>query len=209
MEYLNFAMIRRQNIILLHLMHIMIYGDAVSIYASSNVNILETKDCMTKNNHTNNHTNNCMTKNNPQNQQIQCPVQKTKSFQTNRKTDALLTLDDIESTDCRLKNVNENLFFIESSGRNHLRPRDACAIESALLRNAGMSMYVIVGMTSPILDVLANNATCQLYTKYAAKNLFFRHINVDTIFKGTPLNQFHISGRLMNKETKYTTYQYR
>ena len=177
----------------------MICGHAVSTYSSSPYNILETKDCMIKNN--------------PQNQQIQCPIQKTKSFQTNRKTDTLVTLVDIESTDCRsnnvFSNINENLFFIESSGRNHLRPRDACAIESAILRNAGMSMYIIVGMTSPILDVLANNATCQLYTKYAAKNLFFRHINVDTIFKGTPLNQFHISGKLMNKETKYTTYQYR
>ena len=99
---------------------------------------------------------------------------------------------DIESSDPLSKNVfpenNERLFFIESSGRNHLRPRDACAIESAILQNAGMIIHIIVGMTSQVIDILANNATCQLYTNYADKNLFFRHINVDTIFKGTPLN---------------------
>jgi hypothetical protein len=38
------------------------------------------------------------------------------------------------------------IFFIESSGRDHLLPRQACAIESAL-RNSGIDTLVVV-MTS-------------------------------------------------------------
>ena len=138
---------------------------------------------------------------------------KTRPSEGFQKTEHILTLFDIELTDCGYNDIfsktNENLFFIESSGRNHLRPRDACAIESAILQNAGMGVYIIVGMTSPVLDILANNATCQLYTNYYDKYLIFRHINVDTIFKGTPLNKFHIEGQLISTDRKLTTYQYR
>ena len=66
----------------------------------------------------------------------------------------MLALLDIESTDCECNDIfsktNENLFFIESSGRNHLRPRNAGAIESAILQNAGMGISIIVGMISQV-----------------------------------------------------------
>jgi len=63
------------------------------------------------------------------------------------------------------------LFFIESSGRNYLLPRQVCAIESAL-RNAQINPIVVV-MTSKTLDLSASNATCQLYLHYSMSNQVF------------------------------------
>ena len=130
-----------------------------------------------------------------------------------RKT-TLVTLIDIESTDyihpsnTIFSNKNNNLFFIESSGRNHINPRDACAIESAV-KNSGISGRIVVAMTSPILDVSANNATWQIYTKFAESFVYFRFVNVDTIFQGTPFHELHINGHLIHHEQKNTVVQYR
>ena len=178
---------------------IIICYQLISSHAINPFNHFEPKDCMKRNNRPN--------------QQIKCTDQKARTAKGSQKPKNLIALTDIESTNCGCNDIfsktNENLFFIESSGRNHLRPRDACAIESAILQNAGMGVYIIVGMTSPVLDILANNATGQLYTNYYDKYLIFRHINVDTIFKGTPLNKFHIEGQLISTDRKLTTYQYR
>ena len=130
------------------------------------------------------------------------------------KKTKLMTLIDIESTDYIhpstniSSNLNGNLFFIESSGRNYLRPRDACAIESAV-KNSGISGRIVVAMTSPYLDILANNATYQIYTKFAEKLVFFRFVNVHTIFLGTPLYELHVKGRLLHHKEKNTIVQYR
>ena len=76
-------------------------------------------------------------------------------------------LNDLEKTDFE----SEPLFFIESSGRNYLLPRQVCAIESAL-RNAHIHPIVVV-MTSKTLDLSASNATCQLYLHYSISNQVF------------------------------------
>ena len=192
-------MIKTQENIVVSSAYAIFFGGIISVYASTPFNVLETKDCTIRKD--------------ARSQPMECHCQKIKSFKCFEKSESLVNLVNIESNDYQLNNIfskiNENIFFIESSGRNHLRPRDACAIESALLQNAGTGIFIIVAMTSPVLDILANNATCQLYTNYAAKNLYFRYVNVDTIFQGTPLNQFHIDGKLSNRETKHTTYQYR
>ena len=124
----------------------------------------------------------------------------------------LIPLIDIESTDCNtndiLSKTNKNLFFVESSGRNYLTPRDACTIESAV-KNSGLQGHIIVAMTSPFLDVTANNATCRVYTEHAGTNVFFRHVNVDTIFKDTPIHKLHLDGHLKYHEKKKEIVQYR
>jgi hypothetical protein len=51
-------------------------------------------------------------------------------------------------------------------------------------------------MTSPILNVTANNATCQLYTRFAETKVFFRHVNVNKTFEGTPIDPVFKSGLL-------------
>ena len=140
---------------------------------------------------------------------IQCPSSK-KSSKTSQET-KMITLIDIESEDCTndvISKENENLFFIESSGRDHLRPRDACAIESAV-KNSGLKGHIIIAMTSSVLNVMGNNATCHLFSEHAGKNVFFRHINVDTIFKGTPIHQLHVDGWLKSEENRKTIVQYR
>ena len=138
---------------------------------------------------------------------IKCPTSKR-----NQKSTKLIPLIDIESTDCTTNDIlskeNNNLFFVESSGRNYLSPRDTCAIESAI-KNSGLAGHIIVAMTSPFLDVMANNATCHLYTEHEGKNVFFRHVNVDTIFKGTPIQDLHLNGNLKHSEERKTIVQYR
>lgn len=117
---------------------------------------------------------------------------------------------DIDSEDCKLNGIisqkNTNLFFVESSGRNHLPVRYACAIESAV-KNTGLK-NIIVAMTSPYLDISANNATCHLYMEHYEKNIRFRYVNVDTIFKGTPLQKLHAEGKLRYHEKKHEWGQY-
>jgi hypothetical protein len=141
---------------------------------------------------------------------IKCPTSKTSPKFTTIQT-KLIPLIDIESTDCTTNDVlskeNNNLFFIESSGRNFLSPRDTCAIESAI-KNSGLAGHIIVAMTSPFLDVMANNATCHLYTEHEGKNVFFRHVNVDTIFKDTPIQELHLNGHLKHHEERKTIVQY-
>ena len=199
MVYVDYKMAKAQQHILLCSTCIIIFGKMMSSHASFPFHDFDTKDCVIKNNQLS--------------QVIKCTNQKGRNSKGSQNSENLLSLIDIESTDCGCNNAfhktNENIFFIESSSRNHLRPRDACAIESAILQNAGMGRYIVVGMTSPVLDISANNATCQLYTKYYGKYLIFRHINVNTIFKGTPLHQFHIDGKLISADKKLTTYQYR
>ena len=124
----------------------------------------------------------------------------------------LIPLVDIESTDSNINSVvsrkNKNLFFVESSGRNYLTTRDACTIESAV-KNSGFAGYIIVAMTSGFLDVTSNNATCRIYTEHAGTNVFFRHVNVDTIFKDTPIHRLHLDGHLKYREKKLEIVQYR
>ena len=146
---------------------------------------------------------------------LKCP-RKKKDWETSTKQSKLvhlIELHDIESTkECNLKDIlsktNNNLFFVESSGRNYLKPRDACAIESAV-KNSGYAGHIIIAMTSPVINVMANNATCQLYTEHEGKNIFFRYVNVDTIFKDTPIHKLHIDGHLKHKKARKTTIQYR
>ena len=79
------------------------------------------------------------------------------------------------------------MFFIESSGRDHLLIRQTCAIESAV-RNSKVDQFYVV-MTSQNLNVTANNATCQLFKRHS--NVIFRHVDLDVLFEETPLQELH------------------
>lgn len=61
-----------------------------------------------------------------------------------KTTIKLLSIED-ETEDWKRSDVLK-MFFIESSGRDHLMPRQACALESAI-RNSGIDTLV-VAMTS-------------------------------------------------------------
>ena len=115
----------------------------------------------------------------------------------------IIDLIDIESDDCShehlLSKESNKLFFTETSEKPYLTPRYACAIESAV-KNTGLSGHIIVVMTTSFLDINANNATYHLYTKYSENNIFFRYVNLDTIFNGTPIQQLHLNGHLRYHE---------
>lgn len=80
----------------------------------------------------------------------------------------VVQLNDLEE---KLDNLKSKLFFIESSGRNYLLPRQVCAVESAL-RNAQINPIIVV-MTSKTLDLSASNGTCQLYLHHSNSNKVF------------------------------------
>ena len=51
---------------------------------------------------------------------------------------------------CRADSVAEKrIFFIETSGQKCLRPRQACAVESAAITNPNMSIYVYMSLKPP------------------------------------------------------------
>ena len=54
----------------------------------------------------------------------------------------------------------DKIFFIETSGRDHLLSRQACAVEAAAMQG---QVRVVVVLSSNTLDLEANNATRQVY----------------------------------------------
>ena len=142
---------------------------------------------------------------------IVCPTSR-KDLKLASNKQHLVKLMDIESNESSttriLSKENNKLFFIESSGRNYLTPRDACAIESAI-KNSGLDGYIIYAMTSPSMNILANNVTCHIYHKYSGQGVHFLHVNVDNFFRGTPIQHLHEKGLLKHEKEINTIVQYR
>ena len=142
---------------------------------------------------------------------IICPIsQKDLKSSSNQQNE--IALVNIESNEDQiikiLSNTNEKLFFVESSGKNYLTPRDGCAIESAV-KNSGLDRHMIFAMTSPSLNISKNNVTCHIYQKYNGHSVHFLYVNVDTIFKGTPIQNLHENGFLKHDKEINTIVQYR
>jgi len=76
------------------------------------------------------------------------------------------------------------IFFLETSGRSWLTPREACALESA---SKFSQLRVNILFTSPFMDTF-DNATCFLYM--TVDNINFYTINIAKIFSQTPLQGF-------------------
>lgn len=71
-------------------------------------------------------------------------------------------LDFVLDSDVSSDDPNK-LFFIETSGRDYLTTRQACAVES-VVQNGGVRAIVV--MASDDLNLSANNATYQLYHRF-------------------------------------------
>ena len=74
------------------------------------------------------------------------------------------------------------LYFIETANHDFLTPRQVCTIESTV-RNSGRSPVLL--LSSKILDVTKNNATCQLIKNF---NITILHYDFSELSKDTPLN---------------------
>ena len=108
------------------------------------------------------------------------------------KEDKVIKLSEIED---EIAETESRLFFIESSNRTYLLPRQVCAVESALEKAEIDQIYVI--FTAELLKITGNNATCQLYQKYP--NIKFRHVNLNNLFQDTPIYEPYKSGLLQKK----------
>ncbi len=128
--------------------------------------------------------------------QIKCPNNKVLQLED------ILDLPDIPEDTIKI-------FFIESSGRSVLSPRQTCSLESALnvMEQGTAPFVVIMAMTSPTLE-LSNNATCHLYHKYiGGGNLRFAYIDKERIFAGTPLESVYQSGKIEGSQYKIVQYR--
>ena len=76
------------------------------------------------------------------------------------------------------------MFFLETTGRSWLTPREACALESAA-RFSQLRVNMI--FTSPFMDTF-DNSTCYLYM--TVDNIHFYTVQLEKIFGGTPLEGF-------------------
>ena len=144
-------------------------------------------------------------------EQMDCSLMQRANRTTKTKV-IHLSLTNIDREDCSIHGSileqNNNLFFVESSGKDYLDAREACAIESAI-QNSGYAGHIIIAMTSPVINVIANNATCHLYTRYGDKAAFFRYVNLDTIFRNTGIHKFYLDGGFKHKIKKETVVRYR
>ena len=86
------------------------------------------------------------------------------------------------------------MFFLETSGRSWLTPREACALESAAKFS---NLRVNILLTSPFLDTF-DNSTCYLYM--TVENVIFYTINLAKIFSRTPLEGFEKRKSLIDSQ---------
>ena len=99
------------------------------------------------------------------------------------------------------KNVEMNqIFFLETSGRSKLSPRQSCSVESAAKFS---KLQVQVILFSNILD-LTDNSTCYLYS--SVTNVRFYTVDLHKIYKDTPL-QHLVASQKFQKSKFHITHQ--
>lgn len=97
------------------------------------------------------------------------------------------------------ENVLKNqMFFLETSGRSKLSPRQACSVESAAKFS---NLHSQVLMLSDMLD-LNDNSTCYLHQ--SVSNVSFYKIDLQTIYENTPLQDLMKSKLFLKSKFKVT-----
>lgn len=100
----------------------------------------------------------------------------------------------------------KKIFFIETSDKGFLTARQSCSVESLVVTNPDVSALVI--LTTKVLRLNVDNSTRMLFERYNEKNVFFRYVNKETIFDGTPLEEIARRG-LFEERQEYKVVQYR
>eukprot|EP00092_Neocalanus_flemingeri_P102797 GFUD01131504.1.p1 GENE.GFUD01131504.1~~GFUD01131504.1.p1 ORF type:complete len:381 (-),score=72.29 GFUD01131504.1:121-1263(-) len=96
------------------------------------------------------------------------------------------------------KVLDQQMFFLETSGRSSLSPRQACSVESAAKLS---NLHIQVILLSATLDLM-DNSTCYLYQ--TASNVSFYTIDMKTIFVNTPLQDIIRSKKFAKSQYKIT-----
>jgi len=92
--------------------------------------------------------------------------------------------------------AGRRMFFLETSGKPTLSPRQACTLESDA-KFSGLHPTIL--LTSPFLD-LTNSNTCSLYTKLTGLVDFFT-MNTTSLLQDTPLEGMtNTQGTLANSK---------
>ena len=96
------------------------------------------------------------------------------------------------------KTVKNQMFFLETSGRSKLSPRQACSVESAAKFS---NLHTQVILLSDMLD-LTDNSTCYLHQ--TVSNVSFYKIDFHTIYENTPLKGLIKSKKFAKSKFKVT-----
>ena len=86
------------------------------------------------------------------------------------------------------------MYFIETSDRSWLTPREACSLESAALMS---NLQVNIIFTSSFLD-LHDNSTCYLYQ--TVPNIHFYTVKLKDAFDDTPLERIYQREEFRNSQ---------
>jgi len=92
----------------------------------------------------------------------------------------------------------DNIFFIETSPKEVITPREACSLESAA-RNSGL--HVIMVRAAKVLDK-ADNTTCQILNRFKGAISVY-HIDPVKFAEKTPLEGFFTSAKLAESMSKF------
>ena len=104
----------------------------------------------------------------------------------------------VELTNILDKEVGEdNIFFIETSPKEVITPREACSLESAA-RNSGL--HVIMVRAAKVLD-RADNTTCQILNRLKTSVSLF-YSDLDRFAEGSPMEGFFSSDKLKESMSK-------
>jgi len=107
-----------------------------------------------------------------------------------------ITLETFTHKDLEMNQI----FFLETSGRSKLSPRQACSVESAAKFS---KLHVQVILLSNTLD-LTDNSSCYLHN--SVSNVRFYKIDLHKIYKDTPLQDL-VASRKFQKSKFYVTHQ--
>jgi lactosylceramide 4-alpha-galactosyltransferase len=100
----------------------------------------------------------------------------------------------------------KRIIFIETSGEKCLKPRQACAVESAARTNSDMSIYIFMAINRPPGNpekdrgegLLRNCQTMQVLRSFSNVYVMFDDLPKHLI--DTPLETLYFDGRLKNSE---------
>jgi len=92
----------------------------------------------------------------------------------------------------------DNIFLIETSEKEVISPREACALESAA-RNSGLSVVMV--RVGKVLDK-SDNTTCQVLDRFHG-DISIYHIDPAQFSVGSPIEGFFTSQKLKESMNKY------
>jgi len=94
---------------------------------------------------------------------------------------------------------SQRIFFLETSGRSWLTPRQLCSIESAI-QFSGLRVTLL--LTSPTLD-MSENSTCRFFSSLGEQMDVFK-LDVSRATEATPLENLVRQGALQNSKWPVT-----